>query len=101
MVFLSTISLLSDISLSLSLSFSLQLNPSELDLCEDLSELQSVNECGALHTLTSRAKASLPLTQAGPNLLNFWPPLNQHGKVSVRARTHTHTLISCSSIGTR
>uniref|UniRef100_A0AAZ3SFM8 Myosin motor domain-containing protein n=1 Tax=Oncorhynchus tshawytscha TaxID=74940 RepID=A0AAZ3SFM8_ONCTS len=63
------------------------LNPSELDLCEDLSELQSVNECGALHTLTSRAKASLPLTQAGPNLLNFWPPLNQHGKVSARART--------------
>uniref|UniRef100_A0A8C7J383 Myosin motor domain-containing protein n=1 Tax=Oncorhynchus kisutch TaxID=8019 RepID=A0A8C7J383_ONCKI len=59
-----------------------KLNPSELDLCEDLSELQSVNECGALHTLTSRAKASLPLTQAGPNLLNFWPPLNQHGKVS-------------------
>nr|XP_029501579.1 unconventional myosin-XVIIIb-like [Oncorhynchus nerka] len=57
-----------------------KLNPSELDLCEDLSELQSVNECGALHTLTSRAKASLPLTQAGPNLLNFWPPLNQHGK---------------------
>uniref|UniRef100_A0A8K9WMR0 Myosin XVIIIB n=1 Tax=Oncorhynchus mykiss TaxID=8022 RepID=A0A8K9WMR0_ONCMY len=51
-----------------------KLNPSELDLCEDLSELQSVNECGALHTLTSRAKASLPLTQAGPNLLNFWPP---------------------------
>ncbi|KAK6316196.1 hypothetical protein J4Q44_G00137200 [Coregonus suidteri] len=57
-----------------------KLNPSELDLCEDLSELQSVNECGALHTLTSRAKASLPLTHAGPNLLNFWPPLNQHGK---------------------
>ncbi|CAB1332540.1 unnamed protein product [Coregonus sp. 'balchen'] len=57
-----------------------ELNPSELDLCEDLSELQSVNECGALHTLTSRAKASLPLTHAGPNLLNFWPPLNQQGK---------------------
>ncbi|XP_041706513.1 unconventional myosin-XVIIIb isoform X2 [Coregonus clupeaformis] len=57
-----------------------KLNPSELDLCEDLSDLQSVNECGALHTLTSRAKASLPLTHAGPNLLNFWPPLNQHGK---------------------
>uniref|UniRef100_A0A674EA86 Myosin XVIIIB n=1 Tax=Salmo trutta TaxID=8032 RepID=A0A674EA86_SALTR len=57
-----------------------KLNPSELDLCEDLSDLQSVNECGALHTLTSRAKASLPLTHAGPNLINFWPPLNQHGK---------------------
>uniref|UniRef100_A0A3Q1H286 Myosin XVIIIB n=1 Tax=Acanthochromis polyacanthus TaxID=80966 RepID=A0A3Q1H286_9TELE len=50
-------------------------NPSELDLCEDLSDLQSVNECGVLHTLTSRAKNNMPLTQAGPNLVNFWPPL--------------------------
>uniref|UniRef100_A0A8D3A9Y7 Myosin motor domain-containing protein n=1 Tax=Scophthalmus maximus TaxID=52904 RepID=A0A8D3A9Y7_SCOMX len=50
-------------------------NPSELDLCEDLSDLQSVNECGVLHTLTSRAKANMPLTHAGPNLVNFWPPL--------------------------
>ncbi|XP_041666015.1 unconventional myosin-XVIIIb-like isoform X2 [Cheilinus undulatus] len=55
-------------------------NPSDLDLCEDLSDLQSVNECGVLHTLTSRAKASMPLTQAGPNLLNFWPPLQTHSK---------------------
>ncbi|XP_047425911.1 unconventional myosin-XVIIIb-like isoform X2 [Mugil cephalus] len=55
-------------------------NPSELDLCEDLSDLQSVNECGALHTLTSRAKANLPLTHAGPNLVNFWPPIQTHSK---------------------
>lgn len=58
-----------------------QCNPPELDLCEDLSDLQSVNECGALHTLTSRAKANLPLTHAGPNLVNFWPPLQTHSKV--------------------
>uniref|UniRef100_UPI003AACADF6 unconventional myosin-XVIIIb-like n=1 Tax=Centroberyx gerrardi TaxID=166262 RepID=UPI003AACADF6 len=55
-------------------------NPSELDLCEDLSDLQSVNECGVLHTLTGRAKASLPLTHAGPNLVNFWPPSHPHSK---------------------
>ncbi|XP_055369543.1 LOW QUALITY PROTEIN: unconventional myosin-XVIIIb-like [Betta splendens] len=55
-------------------------NPPELDLCEDLSDLQSVNECGVLHTLTSRAKASMPLTHAGPNLVNFWPPLQAHSK---------------------
>ncbi|XP_028456905.1 unconventional myosin-XVIIIb isoform X1 [Perca flavescens] len=55
-------------------------NPSELDLCEDLSDLQSVNECGVLHNLTSRAKANLPLTHAGPNLVNFWPPLQAHSK---------------------
>uniref|UniRef100_A0A3P8SGL4 Myosin motor domain-containing protein n=1 Tax=Amphiprion percula TaxID=161767 RepID=A0A3P8SGL4_AMPPE len=28
-----------------------------------------------MHTLTSRAKNNMPLTQAGPNLVNFWPPL--------------------------
>uniref|UniRef100_A0A3Q3QBG7 Myosin motor domain-containing protein n=1 Tax=Monopterus albus TaxID=43700 RepID=A0A3Q3QBG7_MONAL len=50
-------------------------NPPELDLCEDLSDLQSVNECGVLHTLTSRTKANMPLTHAGPNLVNFWPPI--------------------------
>ncbi|XP_074546417.1 unconventional myosin-XVIIIb [Halichoeres trimaculatus] len=55
-------------------------NPSDLDLCEDLSDLQSVNECGVLHTLTSRAKANMPLTHAGPNLVNFWPPLQTHSK---------------------
>ncbi|XP_042372629.1 unconventional myosin-XVIIIa-like, partial [Plectropomus leopardus] len=55
-------------------------NPSDLDLCEDLSDLQSVNECGVLHNLTSRAKASMPLTQAGPNLVNFWPPSQTHSK---------------------
>lgn len=59
-----------------------QCNPSELDLCEDLSDLQSVNECGVLHTLTSRAKASMPLTHAGPNLVNFWPPIQAHSKVT-------------------
>uniref|UniRef100_A0A3Q0RQE1 Myosin motor domain-containing protein n=1 Tax=Amphilophus citrinellus TaxID=61819 RepID=A0A3Q0RQE1_AMPCI len=56
-------------------------NPPELDLCEDLSDLQSVNECGVLHTLTSRTKANLPLTHAGPNLVNFWPPLQAHSKI--------------------
>ncbi|XP_044030389.1 LOW QUALITY PROTEIN: unconventional myosin-XVIIIb-like [Siniperca chuatsi] len=55
-------------------------NPPELDLCEDLSDLQSVNECGVLHTLSSRAKANMPLTHAGPNLVNFWPPLQAHSK---------------------
>ncbi|XP_034048963.1 unconventional myosin-XVIIIb-like isoform X2 [Thalassophryne amazonica] len=55
-------------------------NPSELDVCDDLSDLQSVNECGVLHTLTSRAKASMPLTHAGPNMVNFWPPLQAHCK---------------------
>nr|XP_046231592.1 unconventional myosin-XVIIIb-like isoform X2 [Scatophagus argus] len=55
-------------------------NPSELDLCEDLSDLQRVNECGVLHTLISRAKANMPLTHAGPNLVNFWPPIQTHSK---------------------
>ncbi|XP_058473212.1 unconventional myosin-XVIIIb-like [Solea solea] len=55
-------------------------NPSELDLCEDLSDLHSVNECGVLHTLISRAKGNMPLTHAGPNLVNFWPPLQAHSK---------------------
>ena len=59
----------------------LQCNPSELGLCEDLSELQYVNESGVLHTLTSRAQASLPLTQAGPNLISLWPPSQSHSKV--------------------
>ncbi|XP_053728507.1 unconventional myosin-XVIIIb-like isoform X2 [Synchiropus splendidus] len=55
-------------------------NPSELDLCEDLSQLQSINECGVLHTLTSRARAGLPLTRAGPHLVNLWPPIQTHSK---------------------
>ncbi|CAL9682431.1 unnamed protein product [Knipowitschia caucasica] len=55
-------------------------NPKELDLCEDLSNLQSVNECSILHTLSSRAKAGLPLTHAGPNLINFWPPVQVNSK---------------------
>lgn len=59
-----------------------QCNPCELDLCDDLSDLLSVNECGVLHTLISRAKANLSLTHAGPNLVNFWPPLPAHSKVS-------------------
>lgn len=58
-----------------------QLNPPELDLCEDLSDLVSVNESSALHTLTSRAKGYLPLTHAGPNLLALWPPLSSPAKV--------------------
>ncbi|XP_077442138.1 unconventional myosin-XVIIIb [Vanacampus margaritifer] len=55
-------------------------NPAHLDLCEDLSELHSVNESSVLHTLMSRAKANMPLTHAGPNLINFWPPLQTHSK---------------------
>nr|XP_057913691.1 unconventional myosin-XVIIIb-like isoform X2 [Doryrhamphus excisus] len=55
-------------------------NPAHLDLCDDLSDLQSVNESGVLHTLISRAKASMPLTHAGPNLVNLWPPLQTHSK---------------------
>ncbi|XP_013876026.1 unconventional myosin-XVIIIb isoform X2 [Austrofundulus limnaeus] len=55
-------------------------NPPELDLCEDLSDLQSVNECGVLHTLISRAKTNMPLTSAGPNLVSLWPPLQTHSK---------------------
>ncbi|XP_047229414.1 unconventional myosin-XVIIIb-like isoform X1 [Girardinichthys multiradiatus] len=55
-------------------------NPLALDLCEDLSELQSVNESGVLHTLTSRAKANMPLTHAGPNLISLWPPIQTHSK---------------------
>uniref|UniRef100_A0A8C1GU29 Myosin motor domain-containing protein n=1 Tax=Cyprinus carpio TaxID=7962 RepID=A0A8C1GU29_CYPCA len=58
-----------------------KLNPPELDLCEDLSDLVSVNESSVLHTLTSRAKGHLPLTHAGPNLLALWPPLCSPGKV--------------------
>ncbi|KAM9338480.1 unconventional myosin-XVIIIb isoform 2-T2 [Symphorus nematophorus] len=64
-------------------------NPSELDLCEDLSDLQSVNECGVLHTLTSRAKANMPLTHAGPNLVNFWPPLQTNSKTPKSRRGET------------
>ncbi|XP_039533240.1 unconventional myosin-XVIIIb-like [Pimephales promelas] len=57
-----------------------QLNPPELDLSEDLSELVSMNESSVLHTLTSRAKGYLPLTHAGPNLLALWPPLSSPAK---------------------
>lgn len=59
-----------------------QCNPAHLDLCEDLSDLQSLNESGVLHTLSSRARAGMPLTQAGPNLVNVWPPVQTHSKVS-------------------
>ncbi|XP_076842626.1 unconventional myosin-XVIIIb isoform X2 [Brachyhypopomus gauderio] len=62
-----------------------KVNPSELDLCEDLSDLVSVNEPSVLHTLMTRANARMPLTQAGPNLLTLWPPLAPPGK-SLRAR---------------
>ncbi|KAF6726121.1 Unconventional myosin-XVIIIb, partial [Oryzias melastigma] len=56
-------------------------NPPESDLCDDLSDLQCVNESAVLHTLTSRAKANMPLTHAGPNLVNLWPPLQSPSKV--------------------
>nr|XP_055063633.1 unconventional myosin-XVIIIb-like isoform X1 [Misgurnus anguillicaudatus]XP_055063634.1 unconventional myosin-XVIIIb-like isoform X1 [Misgurnus anguillicaudatus] len=61
-----------------------KLNPPELDLCEDLSNLVSMNESSALHVLTNRAKACLPLTHAGPNLLALWPPMSPPGKVRSR-----------------
>lgn len=64
------------------LVFCPQRNPPDLDMCEDLSQLVSVNESSVLHTLTSRAKAHMALTHAGPNLLALWPPLAQPGKVS-------------------
>uniref|UniRef100_A0AAY4B1S9 Myosin motor domain-containing protein n=1 Tax=Denticeps clupeoides TaxID=299321 RepID=A0AAY4B1S9_9TELE len=57
-----------------------KMNPADLDQCEDLSELHSVNECGVLHTLTCRAKAHNPLTHAGPNLMCMWPPQALPGK---------------------
>uniref|UniRef100_A0A3Q2CNT6 Myosin motor domain-containing protein n=1 Tax=Cyprinodon variegatus TaxID=28743 RepID=A0A3Q2CNT6_CYPVA len=34
-----------------------------------------------MHTLTTRAKANMPLTHAGPNLVSLWPPLQTHSKV--------------------
>ncbi|XP_061553551.1 unconventional myosin-XVIIIb-like isoform X3 [Phycodurus eques] len=55
-------------------------NPAHLDLCEDLSELPSINESGVLHALISRSKANMPLTHAGPDLVNLWPPLHTHSK---------------------
>ncbi|KAK3521819.1 hypothetical protein QTP70_018550 [Hemibagrus guttatus] len=57
-----------------------KMNPPELDLCEDLSQLVSVNESSILHTLTSRARAHMALTHAGPNLLALWPPIAPTGK---------------------
>eukprot|EP00066_Takifugu_rubripes_P013892 XP_011603158.1 PREDICTED: unconventional myosin-XVIIIb [Takifugu rubripes] len=57
-----------------------QCNPPEQNLCEDLSNLQHMNECGVLNTLSSRARADTPLTHAGPNLVSFWPPIQTHSK---------------------
>ncbi|XP_047660634.1 unconventional myosin-XVIIIb isoform X3 [Tachysurus fulvidraco] len=57
-----------------------KLNPPELDLCEDLSQLGSVNESSILHNLTSRARGHMALTNAGPNLLALWPPIASPGK---------------------
>lgn len=64
----------------------LQCNPPEQNLCEDLSNLQHVNECGVLNTLSSRARADMPLTHAGPNLVSFWPPIQTHSKVRPATR---------------
>uniref|UniRef100_A0A3B5MFK1 Myosin motor domain-containing protein n=1 Tax=Xiphophorus couchianus TaxID=32473 RepID=A0A3B5MFK1_9TELE len=33
-----------------------------------------------MHTLTSRSKASMPLTHSGPNLVSLWPPLQTPSK---------------------
>ncbi|RVE66145.1 hypothetical protein OJAV_G00123610 [Oryzias javanicus] len=52
---------------------------SELEVEKDLSDLQCVNESAVLHTLTNRAKANMPLTNAGPNLVSLWP-LQSHSK---------------------
>ncbi|XP_048876504.1 LOW QUALITY PROTEIN: unconventional myosin-XVIIIb-like [Brienomyrus brachyistius] len=57
-----------------------KVNPSELDLLEDLSNLQSVNEPSVLHVLSSRARAQLPLTRAGPGVLVLWPPSSPQSK---------------------
>ncbi|XP_029940284.1 unconventional myosin-XVIIIb [Salarias fasciatus] len=57
-----------------------RVNPADSDLCADLSELQSVSESGVLHTLSCRARAGLPLTLAGPDLLNLWPPIQTNSK---------------------
>ncbi|KAI7793466.1 putative unconventional myosin-XVIIIb, partial [Triplophysa rosa] len=61
-----------------------KINPADLDLCEDLSDLVSVNESSVLHVLTNRAKACHPLTHAGPNVLALWPPQSPAGKVRSR-----------------
>ncbi|KAL4609513.1 unconventional myosin-XVIIIb-like [Arapaima gigas] len=57
-----------------------EVNPPELDLAEDLSDLVNMNESSALHTLCSRALSQLPLTRAGPNLLALWPPPSSTSK---------------------
>uniref|UniRef100_H3D7U1 Myosin motor domain-containing protein n=1 Tax=Tetraodon nigroviridis TaxID=99883 RepID=H3D7U1_TETNG len=57
-----------------------QCNPPEQNLCEDLSDLQHMSECGVLNTLMCRARADLPLTQAGPNLVSLWPPMQTHSR---------------------
>ncbi|KAJ4923372.1 hypothetical protein JOQ06_029586 [Pogonophryne albipinna] len=53
-----------------------KVNPTEMDLCEDLSDLQSVNESSVLHTLSCRARNNQPLTHSGPNIINLWPPIH-------------------------
>lgn len=70
------------------LLFCSQVNSPELDLCEDLSQLVSVNESSVLHTLTSRAKAHMALTHTGANLLALWPPLAPPGKVEFTLTVH-------------
>ncbi|XP_072570134.1 unconventional myosin-XVIIIb isoform X2 [Paramormyrops kingsleyae] len=57
-----------------------KVNPPELDLLEDLSDLQSISEPSVLHVLCSRARAQLPLTRAGPNVLALWPPSSPQSK---------------------
>lgn len=67
----------------------LQCNPPGQNLCEDLSDLQHMNECGVLNTLICRARAHLPLTHAGPNLVSFWPPIQTHSKVRSSKKKNT------------
>lgn len=70
-----------------------QINPSDLDLCEDVSDLVSINESSVLHVLTNRAKACQPLTHAGPNLLALWPPQSPAGKVGLKNTSQKCLLI--------
>ncbi|CAF87418.1 unnamed protein product, partial [Tetraodon nigroviridis] len=43
-----------------------QCNPPEQNLCEDLSDLQHMSECGVLNTLMCRARADLPSRRPDP-----------------------------------
>uniref|UniRef100_A0A8C3G877 Myosin motor domain-containing protein n=1 Tax=Cyclopterus lumpus TaxID=8103 RepID=A0A8C3G877_CYCLU len=57
-----------------------------------------------MHNLISRAKANMPLTHAGPNLVNLWPPLQAHSKSVWDAPPALSALVKrvyVSMVGTR